>query len=216
MKVRKVGIPRLNNDNLREVVARLLESVDELQGAVGSPEQRAVRLGELLRARIARVDPRGDLLLEEDTSGDGGTGTGGDVEITGQPGRIVVQQGGQAFVLDLATVTPSLAGALLALQIDTFGRVVGTKPVVPGANVTIDNSGAQTVISATAGAASSYTHTQASPSTSWTINHNLGFNPTVSIRTVGGAEIEAEVTHTSVNQTVVSLTAALAGTARLN
>lgn len=65
MKIRKVGIPRLTADNLRDVVSRIVEVIDELQGAVGSPDQRAVRLGELLRARIARVDPRGELLLEQ-------------------------------------------------------------------------------------------------------------------------------------------------------
>lgn len=59
------------------------------------------------------------------------------------------------------------------------------------------------------------TFNQASPSTTWTINHNLGYRPSVTLLTVGGAEFDAEVIHTSVNQTVISLTAATAGSARL-
>ena len=136
MKPRKVGIPRLTNDNLREVVLRLVESVDELQGAVGTPEQRAVRLGELLRARIARVDPRGELLLQDADTG-GTTGESGPVSITGQAGRIVVSTSGQSFVLDLATVTPSVAGALRAVTTDTFGRVVASRPVTVGGNMSL-------------------------------------------------------------------------------
>ena len=61
-----------------------------------------------------------------------------------------------------------------------------------------------------------YTHTQSSASLTWTINHNLGFNPSVEILSVGGVEIEAQVTHTSVNQTIINFVIATAGTARLN
>lgn len=176
MKIRKVGIPRLTNDNLREVVLRLVESVDELQGAVGTNEQRAVRLGELLRARIARVDPRGELLLQDADTG-GTTGESGAVSITGQPGRIAVTAAGQSFVLDLATVTPSVAGALLAITTDTFGRVVATRPVVPGANVSIAPSGDGTsvIISATAGSGPgsnppiNFSYGDASPATIFTV-----------------------------------------------
>lgn len=136
MKPRKVGIPRLNGANLPEVVARIIEVIDELQGAVGSPDQRAVRLGELLRARIAQVDPRGELLLQEATEAGTG-GTGGDVTITGQSGRIVVTAAGQSFVIDLATVSPTTAGLLRAITVDGFGRVVASRPVTVGPNMTL-------------------------------------------------------------------------------
>lgn len=62
----------------------------------------------------------------------------------------------------------------------------------------------------------SYTHTQASPSDIWTINHNLGFRPAVELYDVGGREFDAEVLHTSANQVLVYLSAPTAGTARLN
>lgn len=64
--------------------------------------------------------------------------------------------------------------------------------------------------------AAGFLHTQASASSSWLVNHNLGFNPTVSVRSAGGAEIEAEVLHTSVNQTIITFSVPVTGTARFN
>ena len=62
---------------------------------------------------------------------------------------------------------------------------------------------------------SSYLHTQSSASATWTINHNLGYNPIVALFTAGNVEFQGTITHTSVNQTVVSLVSAVTGTARL-
>jgi hypothetical protein len=59
-----------------------------------------------------------------------------------------------------------------------------------------------------------YLHTQASASASWTINHNLGFQPNVSIKNAGGVEVECEVVHTSNNQCVAYANTAFSGTAR--
>ena len=61
----------------------------------------------------------------------------------------------------------------------------------------------------------SYLHTQSTPSTTWTINHNLGFRPAVELLDAGSQEIDGEVAHPSVNQTVVTLNPATAGLARL-
>ncbi|HAI59346.1 MAG TPA: hypothetical protein DCM32_05655 [Xanthomonadaceae bacterium] len=65
-----------------------------------------------------------------------------------------------------------------------------------------------------AGGSQSFVHTQASPSPSWTVNHNLGFRPAVEVYSVGGAEIEAAILHTSVNQTAISFSTPTAGSAR--
>lgn len=62
----------------------------------------------------------------------------------------------------------------------------------------------------------SYVHTQGSAAATWTINHNLGFRPSVELFDAGGAEIEAEVIHASVNQTLVYLSTPTAGSARCN
>lgn len=61
------------------------------------------------------------------------------------------------------------------------------------------------------GGGANYLHTQASSSASWTVNHNLGYRPAVSVRSPGGVEVEAEVTHTSVNQCVVTFAAPYTG-----
>lgn len=61
-----------------------------------------------------------------------------------------------------------------------------------------------------------FNFTQAVPSLTWTINHNLGYYPSVELFSVGGLEIDADVQHVSVNQTVVTFLIATAGSARLN
>lgn len=66
------------------------------------------------------------------------------------------------------------------------------------------------------GVVPTYTHTQVSASTTWTINHNLGFKPDVYLYDAGGNEFDAQVAHPNNNQTVVTLTQATAGTARLH
>jgi hypothetical protein len=61
-----------------------------------------------------------------------------------------------------------------------------------------------------------YVHTQGSASTSWVVNHNLGFYPSVEILSVGFQEIEGTVTHNTINQTTISFETAIAGSARFN
>lgn len=62
----------------------------------------------------------------------------------------------------------------------------------------------------------SYLHTQASAATTWVINHNLGFNPSIEIRNAGGVVVAGRVTHTTLNQTQVQFNVAITGTARAN
>lgn len=55
-----------------------------------------------------------------------------------------------------------------------------------------------------------------SAASTWTINHNLGYTPTaVNVYTPGGVEVEAHVTNTSINQTVITFNIPFAGTADL-
>ena len=61
------------------------------------------------------------------------------------------------------------------------------------------------------GGAVNYLHTQSSASDTWTVNHNLGYRPVVSVRSPGGVEVEATVTHVSVNQCVVTFAAPYTG-----
>ena len=60
-----------------------------------------------------------------------------------------------------------------------------------------------------------FEYVQAAPATTWTINHNLGFRPSVELLDAGSQEIDGEVAHPTINQTVVTLNPASAGLARL-
>jgi hypothetical protein len=61
-----------------------------------------------------------------------------------------------------------------------------------------------------------YLHTQASPSATWTINHNLGFTPSVAVYSVGGIEVAAQILVVSPNQVQVLFVTPTAGTATLS
>lgn len=63
------------------------------------------------------------------------------------------------------------------------------------------------------GTASSFVFTQALPSTSWTVTHNLGRNPVVQVLDTLGNVIRVSVRHTSTMQFVVSPDVPIAGTA---
>jgi len=60
-----------------------------------------------------------------------------------------------------------------------------------------------------------YVFTQSSAATTWTINHNLGHVPSVEVFDSGSQEVDADVSHPSVNQTVIVFSVPLSGFARL-
>jgi len=60
---------------------------------------------------------------------------------------------------------------------------------------------------------STYFHTQSSPSTTWSVFHNLGRMPSVSIRDYFDVEIEGQVSHVSLDQLVIEFNKAITGTA---
>lgn len=64
-------------------------------------------------------------------------------------------------------------------------------------------------------ALSYYTFVQEEPSTTWIINHGLGYQPNVSVYSMGGVEMEAEIIHTSDNQTIINFSLPTSGYARL-
>ena len=57
---------------------------------------------------------------------------------------------------------------------------------------------------------------QSTPSTVWTINHNLGYHPDIILFDENGTEFNAAVSNPTLNQTVVTMKIATAGTAQLN
>ena len=61
-----------------------------------------------------------------------------------------------------------------------------------------------------------YTHTQSTASSTWTITHNLGFNPAVSVVDSGGNHVVGDVNYVSVNALTVSFAAPFGGSAYLS
>lgn len=61
----------------------------------------------------------------------------------------------------------------------------------------------------------SYTFYQTDSSSTWTINHNLGYNPIVRVF-IGTSEVQpASITHPSINQSIVTFSSPQVGYARL-
>lgn len=87
------------------------------------------------------------------------------------------------------------------------GTTVVTVPVV--------NTVTATTIGPQGPAGAGYLHQQTSASTTWTINHNLGFRPAVELLDSGGQEVEGDISHPTVNQAIITMSPATAGTARL-
>lgn len=64
------------------------------------------------------------------------------------------------------------------------------------------------------GSGATYTHSQASASTVWTVDHNLGvLTPSVILVDDTGADFEADIDFVTTNQLTVNMTTAVAGTA---
>jgi hypothetical protein len=61
-----------------------------------------------------------------------------------------------------------------------------------------------------------YTHTQASLSDTWVINHNLNKYPAIDLLTVGGMKFDATIVHTSLNQAIAYLAIPYTGLAQCN
>lgn len=60
-----------------------------------------------------------------------------------------------------------------------------------------------------------FVHTQATPETSWTINHNLGGKPSVTVVDSADTYVIGEVTYNSTSQVTVSFTTPFSGYAYL-
>lgn len=59
-------------------------------------------------------------------------------------------------------------------------------------------------------------HVQATPALEWTVAHNLGKFPSVTIVDSAGSEVEAAVRHNDANNLTVTFTAAMSGSLYLN
>ncbi len=75
-------------------------------------------------------------------------------------------------------------------------------PGAPGADSTVPGPPADT-----------YEHLQTSASDVWVVNHNFGRNPVIAVIGPAGREVEADVLHTSLNQSQVSFNQPITGKA---
>ncbi len=82
------------------------------------------------------------------------------------------------------------------------------KPIVPIVEVTAP--GPQGV---SAAGQIFYVHTQAVAAAVWTINHNLGGQPTAVVLDSAGTQCEGTFSYPSVNQMVITFSSAFTGTA---
>jgi hypothetical protein len=58
-----------------------------------------------------------------------------------------------------------------------------------------------------------YTHNQGTASATWTIDHNLNGHPTAVVFDSGGTQCEGSFSYPTLNQMVITFTAAFSGTA---
>jgi hypothetical protein len=108
------------------------------------------------------------------------------------------------------SVNPTLAQGEIGLEIDTNKMKIGT-----GTDVWEDLPYTG-VDSAELVPLVSFTHTQGVDSSTWTINHNLGFYPSVTVFLNSGDIVEGTITHSNVNSLTISFSAAIQGSAYLS
>lgn len=65
-------------------------------------------------------------------------------------------------------------------------------------------------------AAVSYTHNQSATSARWSISHNLGFYPNVTVFDSAETAIEGEVQHNDENSLIITFSASISGKAHLS
>ena len=62
----------------------------------------------------------------------------------------------------------------------------------------------------------SYTHTQYSASSTWTITHNLGYAPNITVSDSAGTIVEGSISYPNANSVVLTFSAPFAGIAYLS
>lgn len=63
------------------------------------------------------------------------------------------------------------------------------------------------------GGGTGYVHTQTASSNNWTVNHNLGYYPNVTVVDSAGTNVVGEVVYESINKLTIKFSAAFSGKA---
>lgn len=95
----------------------------------------------------------------------------------------------------------SSALADVAAAMDAADNYLGTR--IDDVTVYVD--------AAIAAAGGIYRHTQSSPNTTWTVHHNLGFRPAVTVEDSGGSVVHGDVTHVDANTLTLAFGVAFGG-----
>lgn len=93
---------------------------------------------------------------------------------------------------------------------------VGTVTSGPTAAATITGSAPTQTLNLVLPLSGSYVHNQAVSSSTWVINHNLAFYPSVNVVDSGGNLVIGDVTYISENQLSISFSASFGGKAYLS
>lgn len=93
---------------------------------------------------------------------------------------------------------------------------IGTVVEGPSAQVTITGSAPSQTLNFVLPVGGNYTHNQIASSSTWTITHNLGFFPAVSVVDSGGNHVIGDVTYVSQNVVTVSFNSSFGGKAYLS
>jgi hypothetical protein len=140
-----------------------------------------------------------------------------------QPGQIILEQPCPGSIIleqpEPRQIILSLANTVSAgLPEHSPTHAIGGSDALSPSDIGAEVSGAAAAVQfyVESNYAKPFEYIQSLPSATWILNHNLGYRPSVTVFSIGFQEIDAEVVNTSVNQTVISFTVAIAGIARLN
>lgn len=138
------------------------------------------------------------------------------VEVTKTPNRYITvtqKKNVSTVVAPLEQVLevhdPGVAGPPNILSIGTVTE--GTE-----AQVTITGTAPAQVLNFVLPVGGIYTHIQSAPSTTWTIVHNLGYHPSVTVVDSADSAVVGDVTYVSTNELIVSFSVAFGGKAYLS
>lgn len=109
-----------------------------------------------------------------------------------------------------ASANPTLAKGEIGVEIDTNKMKIGLGNTAWNA-LAYTGIDPQEVVPLV-----SYEHVQGSDSAVWTIEHNLGFYPSVSVFLSSGDVVEGAIEHQSTNTLTITFSVAISGTAYLS
>jgi len=142
--------------------------------------------------------------------------------------EVVVTTDGDTVYID--SVNIDVTENPVTISVGTSGPqgatgVAGTAATVAVGTVTTGNAGTSATV-VNAGTSSnavlnftiprgdsggSYTHTQNSVSSTWVVNHNLGYYPQVTVIESGGSNVEGTIVFNSLNQLTITFSVSISG-----